>query len=84
MSLFTFAYNKVQDSVIMTDESDILLGIGLHMFATAEVNPEITLYHWYMTTDNREVWLYWRVQIKEWLKPDFVPDIVKLTRMMLE
>lgn len=84
MSNITLLYNKVQDSVLMTAMADVVDGIPEYMFATANINPEITLYHWYLTTDNREVWLYWRVQIQEWLKPDNVPDVVKLTRVLLE
>jgi hypothetical protein len=84
MKAITIVYNKVQDSVLSAEASTVADGIGEYMFATAAVNAEITLYHWYLTTDNREVWLIWRVQIKEWLATNRVPEIVKLTRMMLE
>lgn len=84
MKAITIAYNKVQDSVLSAEASTVAGGIGDYLFATATVNAEIALYHWYLTTDNREVWLYWRVQIKEWLVATSVPEIVKLTRMMLE
>lgn len=84
MSAITLVYNRVQDSVLFAEESNISDGIGAHLFATANINPEIVLYHWYMTTDNREIWLYWRTQIREWLKPDSVPEVVKLARMLTQ
>lgn len=84
MSPITIAYNKVQDSIFIAEESTVAAGIGEHLFATAAVNAEITLYHWYLSTDNRELWMYWIDQKREWFLAETVPEIVKLTRMMLE
>lgn len=83
MKPWTFLYNKVQDVVLTSEEQEEIVGIGEHLFVTAAINAEVDLYNWYLTTDRREVWLIWRVQIKEWMRAESVPEIVKLTRMLL-
>lgn len=84
MSWFAFTYNKVSDTVTETAVMGDMDPIPDSMFASALINGELELYYAQVYSNGGTKWCMWNKKHKQWFFADLLPDMVKLTRMMLE
>lgn len=84
MTWYVFLYNKVQDKVIESATLADHEPVPDQIFNNLCINGELEGY--YLTFNRKDLihWGHWKKKEGEWHVPAEVPEILKLTRMMLE
>lgn len=84
MTWHIFLYNKVQDKIIESYTLSESAPVPSEVYYNLAINGELEAY--YLSYNNLPS-IYWRKWDKRkngWIDPAKVPELLKLTRMMLE
>lgn len=84
MTWYAILYNQVSDSVIEAATLGDTESIPAQFFQQVKINGELRLFYVQVYLNGGLKRCEWHKKHEQWFFAEYLPDVVKLTRMLLE
>jgi len=83
MSWHVFVYRTTSENIVYALELEENAGVPPDVFDDISDDGELEAYYRYVSEDNKIRWGMWRKTRGEWIRPESIPDALKVAEYLL-